>query len=274
MNIGTRVRSAGSNFIGKEAVKTELALKAKSGSYEDEVMIRISDLASFEKDELDATKLEPLTSDFLALSIPEVDEFRAIQSIPNFNSELRIPVVFDYTQSGEVTFSLRTMTIPDNYTVVFSDVKNGVQIPVTDENFSYTFNHVSLKKASAEQKTLKELAYTSSENADFEFILTLVNTTAVEEDDYKALTLSLNQNYPNPFNPSTTISFSLANAGNVSVRVFDSIGRQVALLNDGQLSAGVHQLIWDASSMSSGIYFYQMHYNGRIVATKKMTLLK
>ena len=84
----------------------------------------------------------------------------------------------------------------------------------------------------------------------------------------------LDQNYPNPFNPETTIRFHLREAGPVAVRVYDVVGRVVATLEDGQHAAGRHEVQWDASSLASGTYFYQIEAAGKVLATKKALLIK
>jgi len=83
----------------------------------------------------------------------------------------------------------------------------------------------------------------------------------------------LYQNYPNPFNVETNISFSLAEAGNVSLRVYDIAGRLVETLVEGFHEAGAYTIIWDASDYSSGVYFYKLQAGG-FISTKKMNLLK
>ena len=87
----------------------------------------------------------------------------------------------------------------------------------------------------------------------------------------KAFTLF--QNYPNPFNPSTSISFNLPSRSYVSLKVFDILGREVATLVSEMLFAGEHSRQWNASNMSSGIYFYRMQA-GSFVETKKLVLLR
>ena len=84
---------------------------------------------------------------------------------------------------------------------------------------------------------------------------------------------SLAQNYPNPFNATTNISFNLAEASNVSLNVYDITGRLVTTLVDGQMDAGSHVVAWDASNVSSGVYFYKLAA-GAYTATKSMNLLK
>lgn len=86
--------------------------------------------------------------------------------------------------------------------------------------------------------------------------------------DYRLL-----QNYPNPFNPATKISFELPNQGNVEIRVYDASGREAALLFSGIKSAGRHELTFDASGLSTGVYFYTMKTDKGSL-TKKMILIK
>ena len=84
---------------------------------------------------------------------------------------------------------------------------------------------------------------------------------------------SLLQNFPNPFNPSTTIAFDLPSSAHVRLRIFDLLGREVASLVNEELSAGKHQAQWNASKMSSGVYFYRIEA-GQFVAVRKLVLLK
>ncbi len=89
---------------------------------------------------------------------------------------------------------------------------------------------------------------------------------------------SLEQNYPNPFNPSTTIRFSLPSDAIVKISIYNLIGEKVADVIDKGFTAGVHNVVYDASSLNSGIYFYKINAtdaSGKIYsATRKMTLLK
>ncbi len=84
---------------------------------------------------------------------------------------------------------------------------------------------------------------------------------------------SLSQNYPNPFNANTSISYTLAEAGNVGLSVYDISGRLVASLVDGHQESGEHTATWNASEFSSGVYFYKLT-TADYTATKKMHLLK
>ncbi len=83
----------------------------------------------------------------------------------------------------------------------------------------------------------------------------------------------LYQNYPNPFNPTTNIKFSLPNPGNVSLKVYNQLGKEVTTLADGFRSAGTYEINFDASRLTSGVYFYKLITND-LSFTKKMLLVK
>jgi hypothetical protein len=83
----------------------------------------------------------------------------------------------------------------------------------------------------------------------------------------------LNQNYPNPFNPSTTISWQSPVRSWQTIKVFDVLGNEIAALVNQENDAGVHSVQFDASSLPSGIYFYQLR-TGKFIQTKQMVLLQ
>lgn len=79
--------------------------------------------------------------------------------------------------------------------------------------------------------------------------------------------------HPNPFNPLTKVQFDLPQISTVTIRIFDLLGREVAVLHDGMMQPGSHEIYWDASSTASGVYF--LHFrSGSFVATEKLLLLK
>jgi N-acetylmuramoyl-L-alanine amidase len=83
----------------------------------------------------------------------------------------------------------------------------------------------------------------------------------------------LQQNYPNPFNPTTTIPFEVPQAGQVSIRVYDILGKEVATLIDGDVASGRHEVSWNANDLPSGVYFARMEA-GSARHTVKLVLLK
>ena len=104
-------------------------------------------------------------------------------------------------------------------------------------------------------------------NSDF------VGYTDVTENVITPETFSLSQNYPNPFNPTTVIKYSLPEVTNVKLKVYDMLGREIKTLVNQEQSAGVYNVEFNASNLSSGVYFYRIEA-GNFVASKKLLLLK
>ncbi|MBU2493873.1 MAG: T9SS type A sorting domain-containing protein [Bacteroidetes bacterium] len=84
----------------------------------------------------------------------------------------------------------------------------------------------------------------------------------------------LEQNYPNPFNPSTKIKFSLPEAGNVRLEVYNILGQKVTSLINRQMNPGVYEKDFNAVTLSSGVYIYRLQVNNKFVEIKKMMLIK
>ena len=94
---------------------------------------------------------------------------------------------------------------------------------------------------------------------------------SVEEDAPAQFAVS--QNSPNPFNPTTTISFEIAEPGNVTIDVYNVAGQKVDTIVNDHMEDGTHSSVWDASGFSAGVYFYTVK-SGNLSKTMKMTLLK
>ncbi|MCU0342814.1 MAG: T9SS type A sorting domain-containing protein [Ignavibacterium sp.] len=101
----------------------------------------------------------------------------------------------------------------------------------------------------------------------------IVNPVSAEEEKAVVDNYYIAQNYPNPFNPSTRINFGLKNAGNVEITVYNILGNKITTLVNEFKSAGNHSVSFNASNLSSGIYFYKIITN-EFVQTKKMILEK
>ena len=103
-------------------------------------------------------------------------------------------------------------------------------------------------------------------------------TNAIEVEGLAPTEFTLLQNYPNPFNPSTSIKFSIPVDSNVKLKLFNMLGQEVAELLNSEISAGIYHIDFNASSFSSGTYFYVLEANGNnrsnFTATRKMILLK
>ena len=84
---------------------------------------------------------------------------------------------------------------------------------------------------------------------------------------------ALGNNYPNPFNPTTMVPFSLAEAAHVSIKVYDLLGREVVVLVDSRMSAGVHEVAFEAKALPTGVYLIRMEAAG-VVQIQRVTLMK
>lgn len=104
------------------------------------------------------------------------------------------------------------------------------------------------------------------------------NEKTINSVDYVPQSYNLRQNYPNPFNPTTQIEFSIPEAGNVTLKIYNSVGQLVKTLVNGNISEGYHQVTWDATDnsgnkLSSGVYFYRITAR-TFTQINKMMLLK
>ena len=99
--------------------------------------------------------------------------------------------------------------------------------------------------------------------------------TSVEQitDDGLPKEFRLEQNYPNPFNPTTTIQFSVPKASNVTIKIYDVIGRQVATLIDDEYQPGQYKVVFEAGQLATGLYIYRIQA-GDFRETKKLMFLK
>jgi hypothetical protein len=97
--------------------------------------------------------------------------------------------------------------------------------------------------------------------------------TDVQTADRIPAAYALSQNFPNPFNPATTIEFSLPEAGNATLVVYDVLGREIDRPLSTYLPPGIHSILWDAKGRSSGVYFYRLQVND-FSNIRRMTVLK
>ncbi|RQW09414.1 DUF1565 domain-containing protein [candidate division KSB1 bacterium] len=129
------------------------------------------------------------------------------------------------------------------------------------------FSHAKIQDQVASSRPIKALVNGSID----------ITETAMDING-DALSFQLLQNYPNPFNSATAIKYQIPTNGYVSLKVFDTMGRETRTLVDGRQEAGVHQITWDGNNdhglkAASGVYFYQI-YAGEFRKTKKLLLIK
>ncbi|MEQ8524268.1 zinc-dependent metalloprotease [Gracilimonas sp.] len=149
---------------------------------------------------------------------------------------------------------------------------SGVVFEGTSGQVELTFNTEGISTGTYE--TLLKITTNDPNNPEYQIPITLtVNDVVSNETEQIPHKITLNQNYPNPFNPSTTIRFNLSEAQEVRLEVFNMQGQKVATLLNQKKNQGEHKVLFDASSLSSGIYVYRLITASQML-TRKMVLIK
>ncbi len=211
----------------------------------------------------------------------ETNAYRAYLTITSNNNIVAVNEyadVFFSNDNGQVWEEFKSDT--------FTALVNSVSINENDEIvigtnygiYSSDFDEISWKKLNANlpdcevkyikvlsaDKILASVEYQGLYYSDLTSNIDIINN---DIDFY------LSQNYPNPFNPTTTINYQIPNAGFVSLKVYDILGREVTTLINEEKSMGNYEVVFDGSDLSNGIYFYRIHA-GNYSEIRKMILLK
>jgi len=145
------------------------------------------------------------------------------------------------------------------------------------------WNSIGFVEGNGNSNSPKEYSYSDKDlfagGSNFQYRLKQVDTDGsfeysdVVEVEVVPNQYELSQNYPNPFNPSTTIRFSLPQASQIKINIYNMIGEQVATIADGMYEAGYHKVTFNASDLPSGAYVYRIE-SSDFVQVKKMILMK
>ena len=195
-----------------------------------------------------------------------------------------IEYTFEVTESGTYQFIPYVATVPGfgNFRLFINNEDISGKKEVKGTGSFINWKTISIAPTYLEKGThIMRYEFdtdTDSEKKNWLFsldktVVTQVSGSSTEELSEAPQQLALMQNYPNPFNPSTHIYFELPNAGQVTLQVFNILGKKVATLVDEVKNQGAHQVLFEASGLSSGIYFYRLEFEGRVL-TNKMMLLK
>ncbi len=187
-----------------------------------------------------------------------------------------------YAASGST--ELRTFNLPPLPPAGLFDVRFGSQRFVENLSNAQTINLTGVVypvTVSIEGMNIKledaidgsKVSTVVKDGSSFVLENSSVNVLKVSSENVVPNEYSLEQNYPNPFNPTTTIKFSLPEASNVKLTIYNAIGQKVAEIVNSTMDAGSYSFNWDATNVASGLYFYELNTNN-FSSVKKMMLLK
>jgi endonuclease I len=186
------------------------------------------------------------------------------------------------SSADELRFNIRRSTTGPQQMQVRYSVDGGAFTVLTNSAVPTNDNLITVSMPQVEDASTLEFRFyawnASSANGTMRFNLIEAEFDAVASTESAMFTeipsdVMLDQNYPNPFNPTTSIRFQLPVNDVVRLEVYDMLGKRVAVLADGAMTAGMHEVRFDAGSLSSGMYVYRLQ-TGNAVLTRKMTLLK
>ncbi len=280
-------KTTGGSFVGKFATKETNTHPSFSITLSDDELstsahFMFSEHANMGKDKDDAYRLLPMgdIESYLELSsISYEGDKYAINNLPrHFGIPIEIPLsinsfVEGLSSSKALNFEISEMKhIPQGWRVFLYDSKTESSTELLEGTiFPFNFEGEHGKIAPNYKSTSKPklTSKSSPDQARFSIII-----EPGEDANDMPNSFELFQNYPNPFNPTTNLEFSLPIQSEVSIDIYDMLGRKVAsILNRKQLDAGTHTYTWNASDLSSGIYIYRFVSGGNVY-TKKMTLIK
>ncbi len=280
LRVTTDAKTTGGSFLRKEIQKDfdppTFTLELTSGDLKKSTVFMYSDNASLEKDELDAYELTPFSATRLEIySTLSNGLALAINNLPyTLTNRYLIPIHINGFENGEPiegNFAIRAINmddIPDDWLISLIDNNSGNIYDLNTQQ-EIEFFHTTQKRFKGTYPNRQE-SITQKASTTARFTL-WVTTEEIEANIPQQIILE--QNYPNPFNPSTTINYGLDVNSDVLLEIYDLLGRRVqTLVNESQF-AGFYSVQFNASSLSSGVYFYRLTTPTKVI-TRQMTLIK
>ena len=279
LSVNETVREDGGVFLKEKNNTPIISLKLSREDFEDKTYITFKANADFKKDRKDALKLQSLSEEYLAFYTKTAESIAlAVNSMPsNLTDTVQVPLFVETTKAGKYQMDWQLKDLPVGFDIIIEDLELGNLINLSTEN-RYSFNVTAAKsKVETRENSIPQTIKIKQAVSKPRFVVHIYPNGSNPGGDNTVIIPSqvvLEQNYPNPFNPNTVIRFGLPEASNVDIRIFNIIGQEVMRLVEGQrFNAGFHNVNFDASSLSSGIYIYQITTKGS-ATSKKMTIVK
>ena len=268
-----------------EGFIVSLDLQSEDGLFKNTVNVMFSRQGTEGMDPFDGLKLSPagLAERWLSFYALDKDQKKyAFRSLPDELiqqvlldkvNQVSIPIGIATTEQGSYILNWNLPTTEDySGRYYLRDTQTGTVTEMRDgQNYRFNIDTDQTSKIIEQRSERFQNSVLFSESPRFELIFTSgENLYGIDEMPGE---ITLHQNYPNPFNPTTVISYELPENSHVRLEVYDMLGKQIATLVDGQVSAGTHQVNFDASNLSSGVYIYRLQAGGTMI-TKQLTLIK
>ena len=295
LTIATTSKTTGGTLYSEEnsPAKPIIRLAARINEAQtSDLWFSFTETGSLDRNRFDANALYALDyTPYLMFYTVSEDRALDIKNLPlDLDGEISMPLkingwkpvddedVMQYEpMGGSVELIWPTVeNIPNTWSVFLTDHETGTSIDLKDPSVdSYEFE-LNVDAKSSERLpyrlAIQEAKVPEKLNSRFTLDINAV-PTSIDPADELPVSVALAQNYPNPFNPATSIRFELPEAQSVMLEVFDMSGRQIATLASGVHQAGSHEVKFDASDLSSGVYLYRLQTAAGTL-TRKFTLLK
>ena len=287
LSVSEDAKTFGGNFVGKIATNKnpEIEITLKHEDERSSIFFSFYRDAKVGKDPLDAYYLQPppgVTNYSEIYSIGRSNNQFNINALPlNFGVPIEIPIDARVLKNNRTVSKIVNLQIseiinlPPSWEVTLVDRQTGKTLsPTQGRNYQFSTegsNQYPQKKTKGNVLESNYHILGDAQPSEARFALRIKPGTSSTGLPNK---IALKANYPNPFNPKTNIRFTLPIQHNVTLEIYNILGRKVAtLLNDKSYQAGLHSVSWDASNVASGTYIYRLITDERIIS-KKMTVIK
>ncbi len=278
---GKTTYGATGSFFSKEVAANRGDINftmSSDSSYDEAIRLSFRDNATTDYDADDAGKLLPLLSQYAVIGFYTNDLYKSVESLPwDLQEEVTISMDTKLVGvSGGFTLNWKGFeSIPEEWELTFHDYETEINMDMRiDSLYKFDATAPAAKVNPMDALTNPVATAKKSKSTGTRFAITISPSSSVSSElDEVAFEFALDQNYPNPFNPSTTINYSIESTGEVNISVYNLMGKKVAELVNSTKTAGSYNVTFDASSVSSGMYFYQLTAAGQTL-TKRMTLIK
>jgi hypothetical protein len=255
-----------------------IELKLNSGNLETKSYISFSENADRGKDNRDAYRLTPFTNTFLELFSTFGDGTQlTINNLPRqFGKIIEIPLFVGGFNKGNPINDGFTLSwpelnsIPSEWSITLIDQKTGEEIDFSTDSF-YSFEVNTARKLKSNTGVQHSMTIKTKSKAEKARFILQINPGGDAGDIPSEVTLS--QNFPNPFSEQTTIKFGVPLQTNVSLTIYDILGRKVDTIVDKQYQADFHTEPWSPNSLASGVYLFVLRTDEKILS-KKLTYIK